>query len=122
MDRIGSILLANAKANVSATSKSSAVEKSDIVGRDLLSLLVKANMATDLKEEQKMSDEDVLARACLLLLRFQLLIKRTWTEIPTFLVAGHETTRYSNSPSACFCLTLVLQQCSNGVGSLLSLH
>jgi hypothetical protein len=70
MDRIGSILLANAKANVSATSKSGAVEKSDIVGRDLLSLLVKANMATDLKEEQKMSDEDVLARAFRLFLVF----------------------------------------------------
>jgi hypothetical protein len=64
MNRVGSKLLANAKATIYATSKSNAVEKSDIEGRDLLSLLVKANMATDLKEEQKMSDEDVLARAC----------------------------------------------------------
>jgi 5,10-methylene-tetrahydrofolate dehydrogenase/methenyl tetrahydrofolate cyclohydrolase len=64
MNRIGSKLLANAKATIYATSKSNVVEKSDVVGRDLLSLLVKANMATDLKEEHKMSDEDVIARAC----------------------------------------------------------
>jgi hypothetical protein len=64
MNRIGSELLANAKANISASSNSNVVEKSDIVSRDLLSLLVKANMATDLKEEQKMSDHDVLARVC----------------------------------------------------------
>jgi hypothetical protein len=70
INHVGAELLMNAKATISTTSKSSAVEKSDIVGRDLLSLLVKANMATDLKEEQKMSDEDVLARACLSCCRF----------------------------------------------------
>jgi len=43
-------------------------------GRDLLSLLVKANMATDIPESQRLSDKDVIA------------------QVPTFLVAGHETT------------------------------
>ncbi|KAG6902666.1 hypothetical protein C0995_013358 [Termitomyces sp. Mi166 len=42
--------------------------------RDLLTLLVNSNMATDIPEHQRMSDQDVLA------------------QIPTFLVAGHETT------------------------------
>ncbi|KAG6820051.1 hypothetical protein H0H93_006066 [Arthromyces matolae] len=42
--------------------------------RDLLSVLVNSNMATDIPEHQRMTDEDVLA------------------QIPTFLVAGHETT------------------------------
>ena len=41
-------------------------------GRDLLSLLVKSNMNE--KDEARMNDEDVLA------------------QVPTFLVAGHETT------------------------------
>ncbi|KAJ7491080.1 cytochrome P450 [Mycena latifolia] len=42
--------------------------------RDLLSLLVRANTAKDLPVSQRLSDEDVLA------------------QVPTFLVAGHETT------------------------------
>ncbi|KAG6813414.1 hypothetical protein H0H92_011393 [Tricholoma furcatifolium] len=47
--------------------------------RDLLSLLVKSNMRTDTQEHQRMTDEDVLA------------------QIPTFLVAGHETTSTSTT-------------------------
>ncbi|KAJ6630229.1 cytochrome P450 [Mycena sp. CBHHK59/15] len=42
--------------------------------RDLLSLLVRANTAKDIPANQQLSDEDVLA------------------QVPTFLVAGHETT------------------------------
>ncbi|KAJ6607877.1 cytochrome P450 [Mycena sp. CBHHK59/15] len=42
--------------------------------RDLLSLLVRANTAKDIPASQQLSDEDVLA------------------QVPTFLVAGHETT------------------------------
>ncbi|KAH7101937.1 cytochrome P450 [Auriculariales sp. MPI-PUGE-AT-0066] len=43
-------------------------------GKDLLSLLLQANLAEDLPAEHKMSDEEVTA------------------QIPTFIVAGHETT------------------------------
>ncbi|KAJ7289232.1 cytochrome P450 [Mycena rebaudengoi] len=42
--------------------------------RDLLSLLVRANTSKDIPESQRLSDKDVLA------------------QVPTFLVAGHETT------------------------------
>ncbi|KAJ6529281.1 cytochrome P450 [Mycena capillaripes] len=42
--------------------------------RDLLSLLVRANTAKDIPEGQRLSEEEVLA------------------QVPTFLVAGHETT------------------------------
>ncbi|KAJ7782192.1 cytochrome P450 [Mycena olivaceomarginata] len=42
-------------------------------GRDLLSLLVRANTANDISESQRLSEEEVLA------------------QVPTFLVAGHET-------------------------------
>ncbi|KAG2140907.1 cytochrome P450 [Suillus bovinus] len=74
---IGSQLLHDAKAAVTSShgdEKGSSIEKSSLKGRDLLSLLVRANMATDIPENQRMSNEDVLA------------------QVPTFLVAGHETT------------------------------
>ncbi|KAF7288855.1 Cytochrome P450 [Mycena chlorophos] len=48
-------------------------------GRDLLTLLVKANTSKDIPDSQRLSDEDVIA------------------QVPTFLVAGHETT--STAPS-----------------------
>ncbi|KAH9894818.1 cytochrome P450 [Cubamyces lactineus] len=50
------------------------IEREDLQGRDLLTLLIKANMAKDVPENQRLSDEDVLG------------------QIPTFLLAGHETT------------------------------
>ncbi|KAN0121108.1 cytochrome P450 [Russula decolorans] len=50
------------------------VEKKNIQGCDLLSLLMKANMATDIPDHARMTDEDILA------------------QVPTFLLAGHETT------------------------------
>ncbi|KAK7002345.1 cytochrome P450 [Favolaschia claudopus] len=43
-------------------------------GRDLLSLLMRANTAKDVPESQRLSEEEVLA------------------QVPTFLAAGHETT------------------------------
>lgn len=67
MARIGNQLLRESKAQAAGTSE----EQSS---RDLLSLLVRANMATDVPESQRMSDKDVLA------------------QVPTFIVAGHETT------------------------------
>ncbi|KAG6854184.1 hypothetical protein C0991_009836 [Blastosporella zonata] len=64
MSRIGQELLRESKASIH--------EKGE--ARDLLSLLVKSNIATDIPEHQRMTDQDVLA------------------QVPTFLVAGHETT------------------------------
>ncbi|KAF7300112.1 hypothetical protein MKEN_01334400 [Mycena kentingensis (nom. inval.)] len=43
-------------------------------GRDLLTLLVRANTSKEIPEDQRLCDEDVIA------------------QVPTFLVAGHETT------------------------------
>ncbi|KAF7353805.1 hypothetical protein MVEN_01066000 [Mycena venus] len=54
--------------------------------RDLLSLLVRANTSKDLPASQRLSDEDVLA------------------QVPTFLVAGHETTS-TGTTWALFALT-----------------
>jgi len=58
------------------TSEKEDVEKDSdsLIGHDLLSVLIKANMDPDIPDSQRMIDEDVLA------------------QIPTFLVAGHETT------------------------------
>ncbi|KAJ3535832.1 hypothetical protein NMY22_g6302 [Coprinellus aureogranulatus] len=76
MDRIGRGLLEETKAELK---KSGKVDKDSLKSRDLLSILVRANMATDVPEHQRMSDADVLA------------------QVPTFLVAGHETTSTSTT-------------------------
>jgi len=75
MTRIGRDLLSKSKAVARANaSEKGEIEKNSLHGRDLLSLLIKANMATDIPDSQKLSDEDVVA------------------QVPTFLAAGHETT------------------------------
>jgi hypothetical protein len=60
MARIGDKLLRDSHAAIHA--ENDVVEKSSWKRRDLLSLLMRANMATDLPPGQRMSDEDVLAR------------------------------------------------------------
>jgi hypothetical protein len=54
--------------------KGTTIEKASVQDRDILSILIRANLASDLPDSQRLSDEDVLA------------------QIPTFLLAGHETT------------------------------
>ncbi|KAJ7726265.1 cytochrome P450 [Mycena maculata] len=66
---IGSKLLSDSKAAL----KAGGGEKT-ATGRDLLSIMVTANMSTEIPEHQRLTDADVVA------------------QIPTFLVAGHETT------------------------------
>lgn len=61
MHRIGMDLVREKKAAILAE-KTTGVEKKDVQGRDLLTLLIKANMATDIPESQRLSDEDVLAQ------------------------------------------------------------
>ena len=63
MDRIGKQLLRDSKAAILANGGGNEkVEKSSWPGRDLLSLLLRANMSTDLPPNQRMTEEDVLAR------------------------------------------------------------
>ncbi|KAJ3008538.1 hypothetical protein NUW54_g3113 [Trametes sanguinea] len=89
MRRIGLQLIHDKKAAIlrELGNKDGSIDKKDLPGRDLLTLLIKANMATDLPENQRLSDEEVLA------------------QIPTFLVAGHETT----STAAAWCLFALTQ-------------
>ena len=73
------------------------VEKRNIQGRDLLSLLMKANMATDIPDHARMTEEEILARE--LNSGCRAFSGNTdgvvgFKEIPTFLIAGHETSRY----------------------------
>ncbi|TBU23441.1 cytochrome P450 [Dichomitus squalens] len=84
MRRIGMELIAEKKGEIL---HKAAEGKEKPHGRDLLTLLLKANMATDLPENQRLSDEDVLA------------------QVPTFLVAGHETT----STATTWCLYALTQ-------------
>lgn len=60
MNQIARQLLQESKAAV--TAKGGFAEKGSLRGRDLLSLLTRANMAEDIPEYQKLKDEDVLAR------------------------------------------------------------
>jgi len=77
LQSVGKGLISQKKAELLATAESNpqgGVEKKTVQSRDLLSLLIKANMATDLPDSARMTDEEILS------------------QIPTFLLAGHETT------------------------------
>ncbi|EIW62555.1 cytochrome P450 [Trametes versicolor FP-101664 SS1] len=82
INRVGSKLVTDQKAATAQAAAEKHVqgpERKDLQGRDLLTLLIKANMATDIPDNQKMTDEDVIS------------------QIPTFLIAGHETTSTSTT-------------------------
>lgn len=62
---VGSKLVTDQKAataRAAAEKHAQGPERSDLQGRDLLTLLIKANMATDIPDNQKMTDEDVISR------------------------------------------------------------
>ena len=60
MARISNKLLRDSHAAIHAENE--VVEKQSWKRRDLLSILMRANTATDLPPNQRMSDEDVLSR------------------------------------------------------------
>jgi hypothetical protein len=62
---IGQNVISQKKAEILSSSEIDSkgrVEKKNIQGRDLLSLLMKANMATDIPDHARMTEEDILAR------------------------------------------------------------
>jgi hypothetical protein len=62
---IGQNVISQKKAEILSSSEIDSkgrVEKKNIQGRDLLSLLMKANMAADIPDHARMTDEDILAR------------------------------------------------------------
>ncbi|OCF32427.1 hypothetical protein I316_05853 [Kwoniella heveanensis BCC8398] len=72
--RIGQRLIEEKKKAISSVHAGGRqLEKNEDIGNDLLSILIKANMAADLRPDQKMTDEEVLA------------------QITTFMLAGNET-------------------------------
>jgi hypothetical protein len=73
MNRIGIQLLHDSKAAIVAAEKDGPIMKDGLRGRDLLSLLIKANMATDIPDSQKLSDRDVLARVYIIYILLYLL-------------------------------------------------
>ncbi|KAJ7183547.1 cytochrome P450 [Mycena filopes] len=74
LSAVGGQIVAESKANMLSDSDG---EKNVRGGRDLLSLIVKANLATNLPGGQGLNDAEVIA------------------QIPTFFLAGHETTSSS---------------------------
>ena len=77
---------------------SGAVGRQDVGGHDLLSLLIKANIAADMPESMRMSDTEIMSREHIvsfpnLILRLGITIMTYILEVPTFMLAGHETSR-----------------------------
>ena len=68
MRRIGTQLIAEKKAAIFRESveeaKDGVVTRGDFARHDLLSLLLRSNMASDLPESARLDDKDILARAC----------------------------------------------------------
>lgn len=65
MNRIGTQLIAEKKAAIAreaSEKKGHGGGGQSLQGRDLLTLLIKANMATDIPDSQRLSDADVLSR------------------------------------------------------------
>lgn len=70
MDSIGMVIVQEKKAAILAEAGGARLDKKSVGGKDLISLLLKANLAADVQPHQRLSDEDVLA------------------QLPTFIVAG----------------------------------
>ena len=85
MKRIGTDLLKKSKASHEDNRSSGR--------KDILSILIQANTMEDLSGQ--MPEEDVLDRVYKLILN-QSIYLTLLIEIPTFIVAGHETTRYAH--------------------------
>jgi len=47
---------------VTESDANSGVEKRNVHGRDLLSVLIRANLARDIPDNARMSDEEIIAR------------------------------------------------------------
>jgi hypothetical protein len=86
-------VLAECDANGSGT-----VGKQDVGGHDLLSLLIKSNIAADMPESMRMSDSEILSRKRFLFFynlafRLGVTVITFVLEVPRFILAGHETSR-----------------------------
>ena len=102
MNKIGDQLIARGKRHILGLTKNEDVEEDDIekdrmadtVGRNLLTALLRANMDIELPDSQRLTDKAIRGRALLVLvydLSSNLSAIENITEVPTFLVAGHET-------------------------------
>ena len=58
-------LIQEKKAEVLKAASSGVDSEDALRSRDLLTLLIKANMSADIPENRRLTDEDVLARACI---------------------------------------------------------
>ncbi|WVQ72763.1 hypothetical protein IAR50_002323 [Cryptococcus sp. DSM 104548] len=85
--RIGLRIIQEKKSEITATREKD-LEKNVDLGKDLLSILIKANMAPDLKPEDRLNDQEVL------------------DQITTFMFAGNETT----STAVTWCLYQLSKQ------------
>ncbi|KIO15695.1 hypothetical protein M407DRAFT_34718 [Tulasnella calospora MUT 4182] len=76
MQRVGRKLLDERRAAIlaEATDGADAVDKRSVSGKDIFSVMIKANLANDIKDSERMTDQEVI------------------DQIITIVIAGHETT------------------------------
>ncbi|KAG9045760.1 hypothetical protein FS837_005681 [Tulasnella sp. UAMH 9824] len=76
MHRVGRKLLDERRAAIlaEATGGANAVDKKSVSGKDIFSVMIKANLAHDIKDSERMTDQEVI------------------DQIITIVIAGHETT------------------------------
>ena len=79
----------------SMSSKGDEVRKGDITENDLLSQLIKANMASDVDEDTRMSEEEVVSRESGCLSSMTNVLTTMYSEIPSILLAGYEVSIFA---------------------------
>ena len=70
--RVGMKLIQEKKEEVLKAASDGASSADALKSRDLLTLLIKANMSEDVPEDRRLSDEDVLARECPMVVLYDL--------------------------------------------------
>ena len=88
MNRIGTGLLKQTKASLADDKANNKLSRR----KDILTLLVRANTMEE--EAERITDEDMMGRTYKFILGLAYWLNLI-SEIPTFLIAGHETTRYA---------------------------
>ena len=62
MDRLGKVMLTNLKTKVCEAMTGDNIRRDEFQSKDLLTLLVIANLASDVPESSRLTDDEVLAR------------------------------------------------------------
>lgn len=65
--KVGTRMIQEKKAAVLGDTMGGTIEKEDFAGNDLLTLLIRANLASNMPESMRMSDEEIVSQVSLVL-------------------------------------------------------